>query len=398
MIIVPVSDKQTKKQFHDTARKIYKDSKYWICPLDDAIDKIFDPKRNVFFNHGDAMRWILKDDNGNLIGRIGAFINEKKAHNFEQPTGGTGFFECINDQEAANKLFDTAKNWLTKRGMEAMDGPINFGENDNFWGLLVEGFNKSPAYGMNYNLPYYQKLFENYGFQFYFEQVTNELDLTKKFPDRFWKIANWVIKKPGFSFEHFKYKDAAKYIDNLKEVYDDAWKYHENFTPINKDDVYNSLEEAKPILVEDFVWFAYHEGEPIAFFIMFPDFNQILQHFNGKISGLNILKFLWLKNQKTMTRARVTIMGVKPKFQRMGIESGIFWHLNEAMKNHPEYKELELSWVGDFNPKMQRIHQAVGSEFSKRHYTYRKLFHAKKEVNRSSIISKDTKDRELGKV
>lgn len=395
MTIIPVNDKKTRKAFHDTARRIYKDSKYWICPLDDTIDKIFDPNRNVFFNHGDAMRWILKNEKGRLIGRIGAFINEKKAYNFEQPTGGVGFFECIDDQEAANKLFDTAKQWLKQRGMEAMDGPINFGENDNFWGLLVEGFNKSPAYGMNYNHPYYQKLFENYGFQFYFEQVTNVLDLKKKFPERFWKIANWIIQKPGFTFEHFKYKKADKYINDLKEVYDDAWKYHENFTPINKDDVYNSLEEAKPILVEDFVWFAYHDGEPIAFFIMFPDFNQILQHFNGKIAGLNILKFLWLKNRKTISRTRVTIMGVKPRFQRMGIESGIFWHLSHAMNKHPEYTELELSWVGDFNPKMQRIHKAVGSEFSKRHYTYRKLFDSQKEVNRSSIISKDTKDREI---
>ena len=397
MTIIPVTDKKTKKQFHDTARKIYRDSKYWICPLDDAIDKIFDPKRNVFFNHGDATRWILKNDKDELIGRIGAFINEKKAYNFEQPTGGCGFFECINDPAAANLLFDTAKQWLKERGMEAMDGPINFGENDNFWGLLVEGFDKSPAYGMNYNHSYYQKLFENYGFQFYFEQVTNVLDLNKKFPERFWKIAEWITQKPGFSFEHFKYEEAERYIDNLKEVYDDAWKYHENFTPINKTDIYNSMEEAKPILVEDFVWFAYHNGEPIAFLIMFPDFNQILQHFNGKISGLNILKFLWLKNRKTMTRARVTIMGVKPKFQRMGIESGIFWHMNEAMKNHPEYKELELSWVGDFNPKMRRIHTAVGSEFSKRHYTYRKIFDPVKDVSRSSIISKDTKDREMGK-
>ena len=397
MKIIPVTDKKTIKEFHETARIIYKNSDYWICPLDDAVDKIFDPQRNVFFNHGDASRWVLKASNGQLIGRIGAFINEKKAYRFEQPTGGVGFFECIDNQEAAFLLFDTAREWLQKRGMEAMDGPINFGENDNFWGLLVEGFNKSPAYGMNYNHPYYQKLFEKYGFQFYFEQVTNVLDLTKKFPERFWKIADWIRQRPGFTFEHFKYSEAERFIDNLKEVYDEAWKYHENFTPINKKDVYNSMEEAKPILEEDFIWFAYHNGEPIAFFIMFPDFNQILKHFNGKIAGLNILKYLWLKNRKTITRARVTIMGVKPQFQRMGVESGIFWHLDKVMRNHPEYKELELSWVGDFNPKMRRIHTAVGSEFSKRHYTYRMVFDANKRVKRSSIISKDTKDREIKK-
>jgi hypothetical protein len=46
-----------------------------------------------------------------------------------------------------------------------MDGPINFGERDKFWGLLTEGFIE-PLFGMNYNFPYYKDLFENYGFKF----------------------------------------------------------------------------------------------------------------------------------------------------------------------------------------------------------------------------------------
>lgn len=396
MKIIPVKDKKSSPRFHDVARIIYKDNPVWICPLDKTVEEIFHPETNVFFKHGDAIRWILEDDRGNLIGRVAAFINEKKAYNFDQPTGGMGFFECINDSEAAFLLFDAARKWLEERGMQAMDGPINFGENDNFWGLLVDGFEHTPAFGMNYHQPYYTKFFEEYGFETYFEQVTNHLDLKKEFPERFWKIAKWVMNKPQLKFRHFEYKKADKFIDDLKEVYDDAWKFHENFTPINKDDIYHSLEEAKPILEEEFVWYAYYDDEPIAFFIMFPDFNQILKHFNGKIQWWDIPKFLWLKNSNTMTRARVTIMGVKPKYQRMGIESGIFWHLKEVMNRKPHYSELELSWVGDFNPKMQRIHQAVNSVFGKKHITYRKVFKEGKSAGRATTIAKDTKDRELG--
>jgi len=50
-----------------------------------------------------------------------------------------GFFECTDDRDAAFLLFDTCSAWLKERGMQAMDGPINFGENDVNWGLLVEG-------------------------------------------------------------------------------------------------------------------------------------------------------------------------------------------------------------------------------------------------------------------
>ncbi|HKK11129.1 MAG TPA: hypothetical protein VJ939_09840 [Bacteroidales bacterium] len=397
MKIIPVTDKKSAQRFHDVARIIYKDNPVWICPLDKSIEEIFHSETNVFFKHGDAIRWILEDDQGELIGRVAAFINEKKAYNFDQPTGGMGFFECVEDRDAAFLLFDTARKWLEERGMKAMDGPINFGENDNFWGLLVDGFENAPAFGMNYHQPYYKDYFEAYGFETYFEQVTNHLNLKKAFPERFWKIAEWVMRKPQLTFKHFEYKKADKFIDDLKEVYDEAWKYHENFTPINKDDIYHSLEEAKPILEEEFVWYVYYDDEPIAFFIMFPDFNQILQHFNGKINWWHIPRFLWLKNSGTMNRARVTIMGVKPKFQRMGIESGIFWHLNEVMKKKPHYKELELSWVGDFNPKMQSIHQAVNSEFGKKHITYRKVFDKGKSAGRATTIAKDTKDREMKK-
>jgi hypothetical protein len=83
-----------------------------------------------------------------------------------------------------------------------MDGPINFGENDNFWGLLVEGFTP-PSYGMNYNPPYYKAFFEDYGFETEYEQITNHLDVHKPFSERFTKIANWVIQKPGYTFQAF---------------------------------------------------------------------------------------------------------------------------------------------------------------------------------------------------
>ena len=164
MIITKVSNKKTRKEFIKVAKIIYKNDKVWVCPFDKEIDAIFDPKINVYYKHGKAERWILKDDNGLLIGRIAAFIDYKTANIQDQPTGGTGFFECIDNQNAANILFDTAVEWLKEQGMQAMDGPINFGETDSYWGLLVNGFTH-PSYEIAYNPPYYQQLFENFGFK-----------------------------------------------------------------------------------------------------------------------------------------------------------------------------------------------------------------------------------------
>ncbi|MFN8135394.1 MAG: hypothetical protein U0Z17_09275 [Bacteroidales bacterium] len=390
--LIPVTDKRTRKQFHDVMRAIYKNDINFVCPPDKVIEGIFTPGENVFFNHGEATRWILLDQNNKLAGRVAAFINRKKAYTFQVPTGGMGFFECVNDYKAAEILFENCRAWLAERGMEAMDGPINFGENDNFWGLLVEGF-MPQSFGMNYNPPYYKTFFEQYGFTLYFEQVTNMLDLTKPFPERFWKIADWVRQKPEYNFRHFSYKHTEKFIADFMEIYNDAWQFHENFTPTDPQAIRLMLAELKSLLVPEFVWFAYHGDEPIAFELMLPDINQLFRYFNGKINWWGKLKVGLIGKKRIFTRTRIVIMGVKPRYQKSGIESALFWHMNTVMQKNPQYTEIELSWVGDFNPKMRMLHEAVGGKFSKRHITYRKYFREIEGEGRSTIIPVNTREK-----
>ena len=373
MQIIEVNSKDTRKAFLDVPRILYKNDPLWVCPLENDVEAVFDPAKNNFHSFGKCIRWIMKDDSGHLIGRIAAFINDHKAFKYEQPTGGCGFFECIDNQQAADLLFNTAKQWLREQGMEAMDGPINFGENDMWWGLLVEGFTK-PYYGMNYNPPYYKRLFENYGFKTMYEQISNKLVKSKRFPERFYKIANWVVKKQGFDFEHFQIKKLSKYADDFKEIYNDAWQDFENFTPITDATIRESFEKMKPIADERMIWFAYVDGEPAAFVLTLPDANQLIDGLNGKLGIIGSLKFLWNKHVKKNTKMRAVIMGTKKKFQRLGLESGLFVKLNDYVFGLNRYEELELSWVGDFNKQMIAIHEATGATFAKRHVTYRVVF------------------------
>src|SRR6476619_3301551 len=140
MDLVQVLDKSLAKEFLNVPLLIYKNDPNFIRPLDKDVNAVFDPKKNKAFRFGECARWLLKD-NDIFIGRIAAFVNKKyRNKGDEQPTGGIGFFECINNQQAADMLFDVAKSWLIQRGMEAMDGPLNFGERDRWWGLVKEGF------------------------------------------------------------------------------------------------------------------------------------------------------------------------------------------------------------------------------------------------------------------
>ena len=384
MELIEVSNKQVEVDFLDVARFIYRDDPHWVCPFDAEINDIFNPSVNVFYSHGETIRWVLYNS-GKAIGRVAAFINRNKAFGYEVPTGGLGFFECINNQEAAFMLFDSCRKWLEDQGMKAMDGPVNFGENDNFWGLLVEGFTH-PGYGMPYHMPYYQHLFESYGFKEYFQQRTNHLDLTKPIPARFGKIADWVLRKKEFNYRHFDFRQSERFLADFKTVYDGAWKFHENFTPIEIDTLRKTFTKAREIIDPELIWFAYHHDEPIGFEIIFPDINQLIKPFKGKLNLIHKLSLLIGLRLRRYSRARMIIMGILPRYQRYGIEAGIIYHLYRTILKKTWIHELELSWVGDFNPKMQALQAATGSVFAKKHVTYRFSFNSDNMLNRSATI------------
>lgn len=374
MHIIPVENKQHEKAFLDFPRKLYRNDPSHVVQFDSEIRSAFDRKTNPYFNHGDAVRWIARNDRGDTVGRIAAFYDTDKDEADYVKSGGCGFFESINNRQVAFMLFDTAKEWLQKSGYEAMTGPINFGENDTNWGCLVQGF-VPQALGMTYNLPYYKELFESYGFQLYYRQLAFHLDLQKPFPERFWKIAKWINQREGYSYKHFDQKQVAQFVDDTVSIYNQAWsKFRKDYTPMDPASLYDELRKVKSIMDPEMLWYAYHDNEPIAFIMLLPDANQIFRHLNGRLHLVNKLRFLNYKRKKTITRARGTAAGVIPKFQNSGVESGIFYRLKQVMDSKPHYKEFELSWVGDFNPKMISLYLATGATHAKTHHTYRYLF------------------------
>ncbi|WP_159521962.1 GNAT family N-acetyltransferase [Sunxiuqinia indica] len=386
MQLIEVTDKKLIHAFHQLPYSIYKHDKNWVAPLRMMIEDIFNPEKNNTLKKGKACRWVAYKA-GKPVGRIAAFHSSNYAHQFDQPTGGVGFFECVDEQEVADALFNVSKEWLTAEGMEAMDGPINIGENFFHWGLLVEGFIPQ-TFGMNYNPDYYQKLWSNYGFETYYRQFSYHLNITSPdLPERFWKIAAWMAKKPGYTFENFTFKNQETYIRDFINIYDQAWSKHDNYKPIDPQDLRDMINQSKLILEEEFIWFVYKEGVPIGFFMMIPDANQLIKYFpSGKMNLFKLLRLYYLKRKKVINRCRVIVMGVIPKFQKSGIESAIFYQLRQVLLRKDWYNEMELSWVGDFNPKMISIFEAVGGKKAITHLTLRYLFDREKEFKRSAII------------
>ncbi len=386
MQVIQVTNPKLVNEFHRLPKELYKNDQNWIPPLQMMIENTFDPGKNKRFKTGDAARWLLFENNI-CIGRIAAFYDEAYSSGYEQPTGACGFFECINRQEAANLLFDTARKWLAENGLEAMDGPVNFDENFFFWGLLTDGF-QPQTFGMQYNPAYYFELFTNYGFRTYYKQYSYSLDITTPdLPDRFWKIADWVAKKPGYSFEHFTFAKQNKYIRDFIEIHCEAWKGHGNYKPIEFQLLKDLLRNARILIDEEFIWYVYHNNKPVAFLMMIRDLNQILQKLeSGKLNFWNKIRLFYFLKTKTIKRCRVIVMGMTPGYQGKGLESGIFHHLKKVMQKKSWYNDMEMSWVGDFNPKMNALFKSLGAKQTLTHQTLRYLFDREKVFKMAPII------------
>ena len=391
MKLTEVKDRKSEKEFLKVPLTIYKNDPNWIRPLDQDIEAIFDPEKNQFHQHGEICRWILKDNDNRLIGRVAAFIDYKQCNSFDQPTGGMGFFECINNSDAAFKLFDTCKNWLETRGMEAMDGPVNFGEKDRFWGLLVEGFHQ-PTYCINYNPSYYRQLFETYGFKTYYEQLTYLMDLEDPLPKKYKERAISFEKNEEYRFEHISKKQIHKYIESFRNIYNEAWSAHDNFKKMSESQARSLLKKLKPAIDEKLIWFAYHHNKPVAFLLMLPELNHIFKYVNGKMNLIGKLKFLWHMWKGSSKRIHGIAFGIIPAYQKTGIESGIFKAASDLLQLQNQYNDFELTWIGDFNPKMIAMARSLNARVYKKHLTLRYLFDTKKEFKRAPVINNRKKN------
>ena len=382
-----VTNKALEQEFIDLHKRLYKGNRNWVCPLDEDIKAVFDPEKNKLFADGEAIRWVAYNNEGEVVGRIAAFYDNEHAYSYEQPTGGCGFFEAIDDQELANMLFDAARMWLVSRGMEAMDGPVNFGSRDSWWGLLVEGYQFQPLYGNPYNPPYYKDLFENYGFQNYFNQNTylwkvDDDDINQSIHERAKRLHN----TPGYSFAHIEMDNLEQVAEDFRIIYNKAWSLFTGVKPMPKEEAQKLMKTLRPIIDPNIIFFSYFNNEPIGFFIMVPDINRIIGKFNGKFGLINKLRLMWdLKIKKSCDRIFCIIFAVSPEFQGKGVESGMIQYVYESYirTDRNNYKSFELAWIGDFNPVMNRMIQSyVCATRHKMHTTYRYLFDRTKPFKR----------------
>jgi GNAT superfamily N-acetyltransferase len=387
--LLEVTNASAKREFVMLPVKLYNNYPNWVRPLDKDVESVFDRKKNKLFRTGDAIRWILVDEKNGTVGRIAAFYDANTVKAQEQPTGGIGFFECINCEHAAYMLFDSCKRWLASKGLEAMDGPINFGDRDRWWGLHIDG-DLPPNYCMGYHLNYYQQLFIGYGFREYFRQFTYGRKINNEGVDPVvWEKAQRITQNPNYSVVNISKRNLDGFANDFMTIYNLAWGRYTGVQKMTLPHAKTLMNTIKPILDEKLIYFAYFQKKPIGFFVMLPELNQIVSHLNGTFGIVNKLKFLYLlRVKKICTKALGIIFGIVPQHQGKGVEGAL---INEfakhALRPNFQYTELELNWIADFNPAMQRVAEQIGAKVCKTHITFRYMFDREKAVTPPKKVS-----------
>ncbi|TNE80518.1 MAG: GNAT family N-acetyltransferase [Bacteroidetes bacterium] len=358
-----ITDFNGQKQFLAVANILYRGDPNWIAPLEGEVLHLLNQEQNKWLAKGSVKLWVLKDAEKGLIGRVAAFYSGR------DKLGRIGFFECIHNQDAANLLFDTAVTWLQEQGLDLIEAPVQPGSREAYWGLLIDGFSR-PAFQDVYNPPYYQSLFEAYGFRKDYDQETALIRAEWFKAERLSVIADHAIAKHHYRSVGFTWKNRAKLAKDLCRVYNLAWQVHEHFQELGEAEVLELMQAMKPLMVPELIRMAYQGDEPIGFFVSLRDLNQYLRGMKGK-------QGLWFKLRLAMKlkfgvnrRMRAILFGVVPEHQNRGVESVMIYDYFRAAQKMKGLDELELSWVGDFNPRMLRLLEGIGARPYKRHRTF----------------------------
>jgi len=354
-------------KFLKFAWTIYKDDPNWVPPLMMDKKKLLNKDKNPFFETS-QMELFMAYKNGEPVGRIAAIKNDthNKIHN--ENIGFFGFFECTNDQEVANALMDTAKDWLKSKGLDAMRGPANPSSNDEF-GMLLEGFDDPPRLMMTYNPKYYLDLMDNYGIKkikdLYAYRIDNK-ELLKS--EKLIRVADIAKRRSKVEIKQINLKDFKGELEKVKEVYNKAWAPNWGFIPMTDKEIDNLAKELKPLVEDSLVLFAEVEGKTVAFALVMLDYNELFKDFDGKLFPFNVIKLF--TQRKKITWARILTLGIIPEYQKRGIDALLYYEITKRAEKLGIMKG-EASWILEDNEMMKRgAEQVMNGSIYKKYRVY----------------------------
>jgi hypothetical protein len=366
--IVAVEDAAELRAFIGLPWKLYAEYPHWVPPIKQEVRRLLDPHQHPFWEFAER-RLFLARRGAATMGRIAGIIDRHHNQFHHEKMGSWGFFECVDDQEAAAALFSAVETWLRQQGMTFMRGPLSPSTNYET-GLLIEGFNYPPVLNMAYHPPYYLGLIEACGFVKEKDLLAFLIDGAYQLPAWMERLAERLAQKKGIRIRRFRPEAEDAEFALIREIYNACWSGNWGFVPLSENEMRDIQKSVMKFTDPDLTFFIDYEDEPAAVCVIFPDMNPLLKRLNGRIGLLGTLKFLMYRHE--IRGLRCLMFGIKDEFRQLGIPMLAFQHIYEIARKQKKYQYLEMGWTLEDNESINSLLEEAGAKRYKKYRIFRK--------------------------
>jgi hypothetical protein len=363
---------ESLKDFLDVVSSLYADDPVFARPLDQDLKDRLNPKKNPFFEHGEATVFTAHK-NGACVGRVTASIDKEHLERYHDDTGFFGFLDTIDDAEVSGALLAKAEAWLAERGMRNARGPVSININEEM-GCLVEGFDTPPFILMPHHRPYQAGLIEKAGYAkikdlYAWRYKVGELNTRTR------KAQEAVRAMPEVTTRTVSYKDMERDVELIADIFNDAWSDNWGFVPITLPEVKKMASDFKLFLIPEITRIVSIEGEPAAVAVAVPNLNELVSDLDGKLFPLGIFKLLYRLKIVGAKSGRVLILGIRKKWRNVkkyaALSIYLYAELNESGKRIG-MTHGELGWTLEDNGPVNAGIRAMGADPYKRYRVFTK--------------------------
>ena len=376
LVIKSVETTEDRKALLSFPWTVYKDDPFWVPPIFSERMHFTDPEKNPFFQHAEAQFYMaLRGEE--IVGTIAVFTNHRHNEYQNENIAFFGFFEVLEDYEAAEQLFKTAEAWAKEKGHTALRGPAQWSTNDEC-GLLVDGFDDRPRILMTYNPSYYLDYIEKLGYKYARDLWAYQLGV-KEFMDitgeRLDKLTTRILERKNIIIRNIDMKKYAEEVNKVKLLYNNAWSQNWGFIPMTDPEFDQLADDLHSIIDPDLVFLAEKDGKTVGFSLTLPDLNEPLRLAYPKPNTpewWTMAKLVWQwKIRRKVSWIRVFALGVIPEYRKLGIDALFYFKTAQAALKKG-IKTAEMSWILDNNDLMNRPIIAMGGEVYKTYRYYEK--------------------------
>lgn len=373
MLTIDFIDTRSKadvRRFIDIPYRLYKDNPNWVPPIRIDAASYLNRDKHPYYEHSDAKFFIARR-NDRDVGRLAILENKRYNAYHACKQAQFYFFDCEDDQEAADALFERAFDWALKRNLDTVVGPKGFGPLDGY-GLLIEGYEHRQMMNMmNYNFPYYCQLVENLGFTKEVDFVSCYVNTSKfKIPERVHRIADRVREKGSLWVKEFKSKKELRaWAPRIGKTYNQSFVNNWEYYPLTDNEIKFVLDNVMLVADPKLIKVIVHGDDVVGFLFAFPDLSAALQRARGNLFPFGLIDIM-LEIKRTNWVA-LNGMGILEEFQGRGGNALLYSEMEKTL-SHYQFQHADLTQVAESAVQMCRDLENLGGKPYKNHRVYRR--------------------------